>query len=492
MDTNTLLFMKKRTYWKNRHGYLWGVILAMVALCFTGCKDDDNEAGVAFDPHKPVTITKFEPEEATYGSNLILYGDNFGNDPSKIKLIIGGKNAKIISVKGQSLYTVVPQKVSKKGDIHISILGDNGDIIASTEAEKAFTYKKSWLVSTHIGTHYEDNNYFKETDGPFDECGGFNNFVWFSFDPASNFDRMYVTKEGKLLRVIDFEADNGKGGKGMVSTFDSKVGKVSVMTWTLPPNQDMILCDNVSDDSKTGPYLYTRSSGYTERKALVNARGVNGVMTHPKNGELYYSRYRAGDVRQYNYETGKDIMAFKNPYDGVGVYLNPHPEGKFAYLLEQEKYYIARSDYDPIGKIFTTPYTICGQPDSWAWVDGIGTEARLNRPVQGVFVKNPDYEGNEDEYDFYFCDKNNHCIRILTPEGRVTTFAGRGNNKESGYVDGELRRQALFNEPIAIAYDEKRKCFYVGDRNNKVIRKIEKESDVEEETENESGEEVKK
>lgn len=29
---------------------------------------------------------------------------------------------------------------------------------------------------------------------------------------------------------------------------------------------------------------------------------------------------------------------------------------------------------------------------------------------------------------FYFCDERNHCIRILTPTGRVVTFAGRGND----------------------------------------------------------------
>lgn len=48
--------------------------------------------------------------------------------------------------------------------------------------------------------------------------------------------------------------------------------------------------------------------------------------------------------------------------------------------------------------------------------------------AQGVFVKNPEYAGEEDEYDFYFCDERNHCIRILTPTGRVVTFAGRGND----------------------------------------------------------------
>ena len=82
-----------------------------------------------------------------------------------------------------------------------------------------------------------------------------------------------------------------------------------------------------------------------------------------------------------------------------------------------------------------------------------------------------------------FTDEYNHCIRILTPTGRVTTFAGRGNGStEAGYADGALRTEARFSYPWAIAYDEKRKCFYVGERGSHdgkktqaVIRKIAQE-----------------
>ncbi|MDU1631625.1 MAG: hypothetical protein E6834_03335, partial [Bacteroides ovatus] len=44
--------------------------------------------------------------------------------------------------------------------------------------------------------------------------------------------------------------------------------------------------------------------------------------------------------------------------------------------------------------------------------------------------------------------------------------------REWGYVDGELRSQALFNHPTSIAYDMKRKCFYIGDCDNHRVRKI--------------------
>ena len=135
--------------------------------------------------------------------------------------------------------------------------------------------------------------------------------------------------------------------------------------------------------------------------------------------------------------------------------------------------YIARMDYDDNAKAFTDPYIICGTTGAGGYVDGVGDRAKVNKPAQGVFVKNPNYEGEEDEYDFYFCDEGNNCVRMMTPYGRITTFAGRGNGIATGdYADGELRTEARFNAPCAIAYDEKRKCFYVGDSGNNVIRKI--------------------
>ena len=113
-----------------------------------------------------------------------------------------------------------------------------------------------------------------------------------------------------------------------------------------------------------------------------------------------------------------------------------------------------------------------------AWVDGVGANARLNSPYQGVFVKNPEYvkANKSDVYDFYFTDSGNHCVRVLTPEGVVTTYAGRGsanlNNEAKGYVDGTLRGEARFNNPRGLAYDEQNNVFYVGDMDNHIIRKI--------------------
>lgn len=122
------------------------------------------------------------------------------------------------------------------------------------------------------------------------------------------------------------------------------------------------------------------------------------------------------------------------------------------------------------------PYVICGEAGAAGWVDGVGISARMRNPYQGVFVKNPEYAGKADEYDFYFTEQHNHDIRILSPEGKVTTFAGRGSSSVNpdpwGYIDGDLRMEARFDQPMGLAYDEESNTFYVGDSANKRIRKI--------------------
>ena len=104
----------------------WLIIaLAIVSLC--GCGQDDydpvkdSDHGAAYDPGKPVTITDFLPKSGGWGTRVVLYGENFGNDTSLLRLSIGGKPAKIISAMGNSLLFMVPRKAFN-GDIQLSVL----------------------------------------------------------------------------------------------------------------------------------------------------------------------------------------------------------------------------------------------------------------------------------------------------------------------------------------------------------------------------------
>ena len=53
--------MKKKSDWRTRFIRLCAVVLPLVVLCFTACKDEDKEENLPFDPTKPVVITDFSP-----------------------------------------------------------------------------------------------------------------------------------------------------------------------------------------------------------------------------------------------------------------------------------------------------------------------------------------------------------------------------------------------------------------------------------------------
>ena len=90
---------------------------------------------------------------------------------------------------------------------------------------------------------------------------------------------------------------------------------------------------------------------------------------------------------------------------------------------------------------------------------GPALEAALNRP-NGIVVKK--------DGTIYFSDDNNHCVRKVTPDGRVMLVAG--SPRVAGFEDGQTE-EALFNSPHGLALDPQGNL-YVCDYFNHAIRRI--------------------
>ena len=466
---------------KSKRWLIWWMTMALAALWLGSCKDDDdNPGGQAYDPSQPVLISDFTPKTGGANQRLVLYGNNFGNDTSIIRLFIGGKEAKVIGVNSESLYCLVPEK-AYNGDIEIRI--GEGENPAVATAEEAFQYQRKMIVSTLCG--YEDERGEYETkDGPFSDCGGFRNPSWLSFDPKDP-QHLYIAQDGGDVRLLDFR-------DSMVSTPITRgMGnwdRMRNINWTIDGDY-MIIANDQGGTEDISTSILSRANNFTDPQALTRYKQCNGAAIHPVNGELYFNSYEKGqffryDMKQYfNGELGvKDYQElFKIQDNDWEFNIRIHPTGNYAYIVVLNQHYILRTDYDWEHKKFTQPYVVCGEARANGWVDGVGSKARLNTPYQGVFVKNPDYAGQEDEYDFYFTEQGNHDIRILTPQGKITTFAGRGsssvNSDPYGYIDGDLRLEARFDQPKGLAYDEEHKVFYVGDAENRRIRKIAQEEE---------------
>jgi len=460
--------MKTKSIIKHRYWCIHYVALVFIALCFGSCKDEKTDSK-EFDPRKDVIVSDFSPKEGGANTRMILTGTNFGTDPSRIKITIGGLEAKVIGTTGAELYCVVPSS-AYEGTIVLRMLSENDEEIVKTTLDEKFDYQRKVIVSTLLG-YKDDKGDFRVIDGPFDDCGGIERCSWMSFDPK-NPKHLYFAADGHAFRLINFEDSTvttmfGNGHNGM--------DRMRSITWTLT-GDTMIIATDKGNDTAESSWTLTRDGGFKNMNALTYSRQCNGAAIHPVNGELYLNSFGAGTVYRYDMETKEQRSLFNIQDRDWEFNIAIHPTGNYAYITVVNRHYILRTDYDWANKTFTTPYIVCGDVGNSSWVDGVGKRARLSEPYQGVFVKNPEYEGKEDEYDYYFCDKMNHAIRILTPDARVSTFAGRGssgaNNNPYGYVNGDLRLEARFDRPEGIAYDEASKSFYIGDHENRRIRKI--------------------
>lgn len=109
----------------------------------------------------------------------------------------------------------------------------------------------------------------------------------------------------------------------------------------------------------------------------------------------------------------------------------------------------------------------------WGSEDGVGQEATFRLPSYAAV----DHEGM-----IYVSDTQNHLIRKIDKDGKVTTVAGITKERdESGLPIGGLKDgspdEAMFNEPrgLAIASDGR---IYVADSQNGAIREIERSGKV--------------
>lgn len=463
----------------------WQIFLSCLLLvCFSRCKEEVTS--IVYNPDLPVTITSFTPEEGRANTQLIIYGSNFGSDTAQIDVKVGGKDALLINAKGNCLYCFVPEKSGGKIEVKV---GES----ETTVSEKEFKYEYRQMVTTLCG-RVDKLGYGKVlSEGSFDELEKIEDQFWLSFDPQDK-NILYCSQDAGSGRKAILKFDLEK--KYMNTVYRSGtngVNRVRTIDWT--KDGDMIISTPNPTMSKEtiGGILLKRSEDFSKTNILVKLPQCNSLIYSHKADRILYSDYTIGKMYSYdfttyeggnNYENQEELFQFTDALSARLLF--DHPTGEYIYIVVPGRNAIMRSDYNSVTKQYSTPYIVCGGSGA-GYADLIGINAKMDSPSQGVFVKNPDYKGRSDEYDFYFCDINNFCIRKLTPDGVVSTFAGRGsrslNSQYYGYVDGDLREDARFNWPIGIAYDEESKAFYVADKTNYCIRKIAFEDGYAHETE---------
>jgi len=457
------------------------LLLAFASIGFYSCQGDDS-ADIKyspFDSSKPVVVSDFTPKSGGAGQRLVIYGTNFGTDASIVSVFIGGKEAVVIGVNGESIYCLVPVGAIG-GDIEVRIGEVDKEVIGYSDTK--FDYLRKMTVSTVIGYKnargdepWKDGKFFSVNQN--EMASGFWNESFMKFDPL-NSKHLWMTFDGNNgLYLVNF-ADSTVTKKR--SDFD----RARSLDFT-NDGKYMIIAEDRGGENDRATYALSRDQDWQDRIILTTYKQCNGASVHPVNGELYFNSYEKGQFFRFDLNKAftppglgvKDFETLFVVHDPQWEYkIFIHPTGNYAYIVVTNQHYILRVDYNWEKKRFNQPYLVCGQLKSSGYQDGVGSSVRLNTPYQGVFVKNAEYAGKQDEYDFYFTERHNHDIRKLTPEGSVTTFAGRGSSSINpdpwGYIDGDLRQEARFDQPTGIAYNAEEGAFYIGDKSNHRIRKI--------------------
>lgn len=466
-------------------------VLLAIGLGSTSCSEEGGYEGpkpvVYADPSKPVIFTDFSPKEGAVRTRVFIEGSNFGTDVSKIEVLIGGVSAPVIGSSGTKICVMAPRR-SNRGDIVVRIKDKEGEIIKEYQFDDVFTLQSALQVNTLTGKVDPQTNSSSIINGSFEEAE-FLHPWWLEFDKDEDGNKIIycIDEEGlTALRKINLTTRE-------VSTVFMKgqagVSNIKSMLFDTPTRDTLFFVDdngrgNWNDRHQMPNMFYAvRNEGFRKVYPYLYAQTSYSAV-YMSDGTIFYNTWVSSQVYKAKMVfdeaaqmwDGKALFSVRaNSSDHV--FMIRHPDDLYVYMTGFNGIY--RCAYDKTKKELVSSVLHVGDQNGGAgYVDAPGSSARFDRPRQGVFVKNKEYvaQGKEDVYDFYVCDHNNNCIRKVTPDGEVSTFAGRGSvgidGQVWGWIDGEARETARFREPTGICYDEEEEIFYVADRENRRIRTI--------------------
>lgn len=441
--------------------FKFSFMFAFVAAIFLACADNDiaEERHVVYPPdaNKESKFVSFSPDSGGVGTQLIIKGENLGTDTSYLRVTVNDKKAAIIGVRNDYIYAVVPARADT-GLVKLYV--GKGDNVKEFTSDKEFRYKFKRNVSTIAG----QNGNASRDDGEYD-IATFRR-PWALFH--DNDDVIYEIEEG---RGTNKDGALRKLYEGLVETliqcssgpFQSPTAAAFNIAQDTIYMVHLYNPDNCT--SKVGLIAISRASGFVDVKALVRMADpkCTGIAVNPINDDIIFNNQSDGYLYRYvpnnNIDEAYERLCWVNNATNTELKLVFSNDGKYLYAIVKNRHCIFRMPYDPATRTLGEAVLWAGQWDTSGYQNGIGSSALFDTPSAGEF----DEDGN-----LYIADKNNHCIRKITPDGEVTLYAGMP--RTSGYKDG-LPEVAMFNSPegLTILSDQ---SIIVADRENHVIRKV--------------------
>ena len=443
------------------------LFFVMVPLFFlSSCKGEEESGGVAHDPNKPIVLTSFSPDSGRISEMVLLDGDNFGTDPSKIQVFFNVKEAAVINSTGKRILALVPRLPGDTCVLSVKIGNQE------KEYSEQFYYKIAASVTTTAGNGNDP------ADPPVYNIGldkiqlvpvyigmdkDFNIFVSLGNDNllrlnvAENSATVVATGEqgydhrcppiaNPLTNVLQTGSEDERD---RFCFMDPRTGWIPKLYFIKEWDRGF--------NSMTGKE-YDMPSDVRHYHCLVNEADGN-----------YYTRYHTGQVVRIDPVTWKATIIGMTP-SGIAYGMAMHPKNP-------NELWIAYSSGagDVSNSICTVDVT-----DTRVGSDGVRLASfqKLSGATNGAHRDGPlsisqfnqprgisfDADGN-----LYVGDNENHCIRMInTTTMMVETMIGIPNN--AGFKDGS-KDDALFRNPHGIVVDAEGNIF-VSDYGNKRIRRI--------------------
>lgn len=427
---------------KTNQKLIRNVCFFFVLMVFVvSCNKDDKNGGKPYDPKIPVAFNTFLPDSGGIATKMVLFGKNFGNDPSMIKVYFNEKQASVVGVDDDLIYVMVPRQPGEISDISVVIGKDS--VVCTT---KQFKYLLSASVSPFAGV-VDANGYGGFKDGSIAEAM----FVSPRFINCDNENNLFVTDNEERVRLISPRTDQvitladhiARPVGGCTST-DGKRVYISAYVWRTSTTDRNVYC--FDPDRQWNAYVVPTNIP-RDRVDWVSQLAID-------EDEILYFGAENGDLFKVDTKTGEwGYLAQGVTRSGDYVYA--------AYSQKDRRVYIA-TRYE--NKIYyfdlkTNEFKFLAG-SSRGHNDGPGDEAQFSTPTQ-IAV---DLDGN-----LIVADRDNHVIRMVRPDGYTSTIAGVPG--ERGYMNG-IPEKSLFSSPYGVCVSPVDGAIYVADMGNYRIRRI--------------------
>ncbi|MDO6430653.1 IPT/TIG domain-containing protein [Flavitalea sp. BT771] len=407
-------------------------ILLLMAL--SACKKND---GFVHNPSAPILVDSFLPSKGGYGTEVLIYGNNFTTARDKISITLNGMACEVVGVNQGQVLVKVPLKAGT-GKFAVTIDGE------TKSSDAAFSYIYAKKVTTVAGNG---------SQGFIDQVAGTAASFYF-------YDRTGLTIDGTGNLYI---ADCGNhivrkiNTSRFVTTFAGHINGEGYADG--PPSTAMLNLPTDVEMGKDGNLYVADRWNWFVRKIAPDGTASSfaaiadpaGIGVDKATGNIYVASPSNGEVYQVLPDGTVNTLpvSFNYPSD-VAV-----DTAGYVWVVDQGLSTIVK--LDPTGGAWTAT-TIAGIPGTTGSANGGPGTATFNNPV-GITI--------DKQNNIYISDYFNNNIRMIDAAGTTTTFIGTGS---AGYKDGDAS-EAQFSTPSSVVFD-KDGNMYVLDRGNGYIRKV--------------------